>query len=454
MTSNINPNNIDGSYPVAGQDNNSQGFRDNFTNTSTNFQYAAEEITDLQNKAVLKAALTGTTLNNDMGGSVLSNAQTQMMSQTVVNLGTLTGTVPINYAAGSYQTVTTSGPITLAFSNFTAAGTQDFLILQVTVSNTTHTMTLPSAVGAGASAQSIVGIEGISGQVITFANTGTYQFQFTTADAGATVYLSELTRPRNLFTNTVAITANTAAVSTSTGALIVGGGAGIAGDLYVGGNISGNIPGANYSNANVAAYLSGGTVTTDYNTSGNVSATGNITGGNINTGGGVYVTSVVSATGNVRGGNVNSGGLVSAVGNVIAGNVTTAGAVSAVGNVSAANFGAVSNISAINMNIGGSSFVQGNEPLGNAGVASLAVTTEVVTTASASTATLAAGSAGQIKNFVANSIAGNMVVTVTNAGWKASGTGTLTLSAIGQGCQLIYINSKWYVIGNNGATFA
>ena len=54
MSSNINPNNIDGTYPVAGQDNNSQGFRDNFTNTKTNFQYAETEITDLQNNAILK----------------------------------------------------------------------------------------------------------------------------------------------------------------------------------------------------------------------------------------------------------------------------------------------------------------------------------------------------------------------------------------------------------------
>jgi hypothetical protein len=82
MTSAINPNNIDGAYPVAGQDNNSQGFRDNFTNTKTNFAYAADEITDLQNNAILKAALTGTTLNNDMNGSVLSNAQLQDMSET------------------------------------------------------------------------------------------------------------------------------------------------------------------------------------------------------------------------------------------------------------------------------------------------------------------------------------------------------------------------------------
>jgi hypothetical protein len=49
--------------------------------------------------------------------------------------------------------------------------------------------------------------------------------------------------------------------------------------------------------------------------------------------------------------------------------------------------------------------------------------------------------------------AGNMVITVTNAGWKSSGTGTITFNGRGQSCMLIYINSKWYAIGNNGTTF-
>ena len=111
MSSNINPNNIDGTYPVAGQDNNSQGFRDNFTNIKTNFQYAEDEINDLQSKVVLKSALTGQTLDNDMLGSLLSNAQIQDFSATRVALGTLSGSVTINYAAGHYQTVTTSGSI-------------------------------------------------------------------------------------------------------------------------------------------------------------------------------------------------------------------------------------------------------------------------------------------------------------------------------------------------------
>ena len=57
MTSQINPSNINGAYPVAGQDNNSQGFRDNFTNTVNNFQFAAAEISDLQSKAILNTQL-------------------------------------------------------------------------------------------------------------------------------------------------------------------------------------------------------------------------------------------------------------------------------------------------------------------------------------------------------------------------------------------------------------
>jgi len=297
MTSSINPNNIDGTYPVAGQDNNSQGFRDNFTNTKTNFQYAADEIDDLQSKVILKAALLGTTLDNDMNGSLLSNAQIQDFSQTRVALGTLTGSVGVDYANGHYQTVTTGGSISLAFTNFPAAGTLGFVIVRVTVTSVAHTLTLPAAVGTGSSAASVLGIEGIASNVITFAQAGTYEFQFHTDDGGSTVYLSELTRPRN----------------------------------------------------NVL-----------YN----------------------------------------------------------------------------------------------SEDLADAGAASLTLATSYFTTAAAETATLAAGTEGQVKTFAMVGDSGDMVITVTNAGWKASGTGTITFAAIGDACTLQYIASKWFCTGNNGATFA
>jgi hypothetical protein len=198
MTSNINPNNIDGAYPVAGQDNNSQGFRDNFTNTATNFQYAADEITDLQNKAVLKSALTGTTLNNNMGGSILSNAQLQDMSETVVPLGTLAGTVTINYSLGSYQTVTTNGAISLAFTNWQAAGVATTVVVQVTVANINHTIQLPVAVSVNAQ-----GIQGFNPatNVISFAATGTYSFSFTTTNGGSTIIANEVNKSLQPFNN-------------------------------------------------------------------------------------------------------------------------------------------------------------------------------------------------------------------------------------------------------------
>jgi hypothetical protein len=56
--------------------------------------------------------------------------------------------------------------------------------------------------------------------------------------------------------------------------------------------------------------------------------TGNISGGNISTGG------LFAATGNISGGNISTGGRITAAGNVVGGNLTTAGAVTATGAVS------------------------------------------------------------------------------------------------------------------------
>jgi hypothetical protein len=293
MTSAINPNNIDGAYPVAGQDNDSQGFRDNFTNTKTNFEYAADEITDLQNKAVLKAALTGGVLDNNMAGSLLSNAQLQDMSETRVALGTISGTATIDYSAGPYYTLTTSGSVSLSFTNFSVAGTASRVRVKITVASTAHTVTLPAAVSVGTS-----NIQGISSNVITFNLIGTYEFEFETVDAGTTITVID--QNRNLDP--------------------------------------------------------------------------------------IYLPS--------------------------------------------------------------------SEDLGDTAAASLTKTTSFFSTAAPETATLAAGATGQVKVFAMFADTGNMVITVSNAGWKSSGTGTITFDDIGDACTLMYINAKWFAIGNNGCVFA
>jgi len=67
MASNINFNSIDETFPIAGRDNDSQGFRDNFSVIRNNFEAAKSEIDDLQlNSARLDDS-------NDFGKNNLSN---------------------------------------------------------------------------------------------------------------------------------------------------------------------------------------------------------------------------------------------------------------------------------------------------------------------------------------------------------------------------------------------
>ena len=66
----ITTTNIDTTYPVAGQDNDSQGFRDNFTQIKTQLDTAGTEITTIQtNQAVTNA-------NTDFNG----HDQSEMVS--------------------------------------------------------------------------------------------------------------------------------------------------------------------------------------------------------------------------------------------------------------------------------------------------------------------------------------------------------------------------------------
>lgn len=197
MASNINPNNIDGAYPVAGQDNDSQGFRTNFTNIRNNFTSAKSEIDDLQSKVIVKSALTGTTVNNNMGGTVFQSAEIKDMRETRVDFGTTSGTLAIDHTAAHNHTVTTSGSVTLSFTGFPAAGKVGRVRVEIAVTNTAHTMTLPAAVSKG-----IQGIAGYSSNIVTFNETGTYLFEFWTDDGGTTIHIEDKSRPRDYFYST------------------------------------------------------------------------------------------------------------------------------------------------------------------------------------------------------------------------------------------------------------
>lgn len=99
-------------------------------------------------------------------------------------------------------------------------------------------------------------------------------------------------------------------------------------------------------------------------------------------------------------------------------------------------------------------FLSSAEDVSSGSAISLATTASYFSTAAAETATLATGDDGQIKTLMMRGDSGDMVVTVSDAGWKTSGSGTITFDTIGDACTLQFINGKWFCIGNNGCVFA
>jgi hypothetical protein len=295
MASDINPDTINSSYPVAGQDNSTQGFRDNFAAIKTNFVYAEDEINDLQNKVLLKSPLAGESLNNNLNDSLLYAGRLQDFSYTKINTATTTGAITLNYGSGHYQSLgTLTGSVSLSVINWPTPGAWGWLRIQVTVSNTAFTVTLPT--GTTVNSAGVQGLNATTG-VISFAAAGVYEFVLETYTGGSTITLQDTNKQIQPFNNS-------------------------------------------------------------------------------------------------------------------------------------------------------------SEDLAAASAASLAVTASYFSTAGAETATLAAGVEGQIKTFAMRATLGNMVITVTNAGWKTSGTGTITFDTIGDACTLQYINGRWFCIGNNGVAFA
>jgi len=191
MASNINANNIDGTYPVAGVDNDSQGFRTNFTNIQNNFAYAKLELEDLQSKVLLKSALTGTTLNNSLSGTVISGAEIYDFRETEVDFGTASGALTLDHGRAHFYNLSTSGSSSISFTNFPVNGKIGRIRFKITVTSIAHTLTIPAAVSLG-----IDGIEGLSSNVITFPNTGTYIFEFVTDNQGTTIHMQDLSRSR------------------------------------------------------------------------------------------------------------------------------------------------------------------------------------------------------------------------------------------------------------------
>jgi len=143
--SGINTNNINVNYPVPGQNNSTQGFRDNFTTIKTNLDTTKTEISDIQSKVVLKSGLSGITLNNDMANTLISNASIRSFRATTLNIGgDIPSTITIDVSKGDVQYGTVTKDTTISFGGWSPTGTQSNLELRLNIANADATVYFPN----------------------------------------------------------------------------------------------------------------------------------------------------------------------------------------------------------------------------------------------------------------------------------------------------------------------
>jgi hypothetical protein len=148
MSSKINPV-VDVAFPVAGADNNSQGFRNNFYNIQAALVTAKDEISELQKNAVLRAQIS--TINaeadNDLLGSTLRNGLYSQFNGTVYPTGAIDSVHPgINLSDGPAQHFSVSRSATLQLVGW-LPGYSCIRLFLVNSDATANTITFATTIG-------------------------------------------------------------------------------------------------------------------------------------------------------------------------------------------------------------------------------------------------------------------------------------------------------------------
>lgn len=194
MTSSIDIEGLDPSFPVAGQNNDSQGFRDNFYNIKSNLNKAHSEITELQNTVVVKQDSNGNATENDLNGTVLKNAVLKSPSESYYEISTSDlialpndpahdFLVMFDYQKGTFQKVNLDGKVRISLLNFPHYGCGR-LTVWVTAVSVAHTITLPQAVIYGTKKSMIFKNK------IVFPTVGDYLLEFISVDGGETFWIA------------------------------------------------------------------------------------------------------------------------------------------------------------------------------------------------------------------------------------------------------------------------
>lgn len=199
--SNINTNGLDANYPIPGQNNSTQGFRNNFAIIKNNLNTGSNEITDLQTKAVLKSALANSTIDNNMANTLIANASVLQFRSTMYNLGNaLVDNVLVDCSLGDSQYGNLAGNITLSFGSWVPTNTSGGIELQIGRPNVdaNFNVTFPSeAIFDSTYGWSLVENSSQNGSLTTLTfphNSTQLNFKLISTDCGNSIYVTPVNR--------------------------------------------------------------------------------------------------------------------------------------------------------------------------------------------------------------------------------------------------------------------
>jgi len=183
MPSSLDPSQINSNYPLAGVNNSSQGFRDNFAFIKETLNRAKTELNEIRIEGIFKNQLSGETLNNDMKYTVLKRPQLIAYSETIYDHGSVGLTVNLDFLKGNFQKISTTNDLGVTFSNFPDANQIGRLTLWVYCSHSDHQIQLPSSVLYG------IGSDFLDNRKIVFPTIGDYLIEFISVDNGVSYWI-------------------------------------------------------------------------------------------------------------------------------------------------------------------------------------------------------------------------------------------------------------------------
>lgn len=181
MASTIDYVSIDPTFPIAGKDNDSQGFRDNFSVIRNNFESAKGEIEDLQlNTARLD-------VSNDFNNNTFTQVNLSKFTTNFFPGGLISSTTNVSVDNGPYQYFVVNSDLQLIIGDWPDINNVSKITIHLTLQDANPTRNVTFTFDGASTIKRNSNFPGSTSVPIATVGTS-HIFEFWTYDQGTTVF--------------------------------------------------------------------------------------------------------------------------------------------------------------------------------------------------------------------------------------------------------------------------